>query len=179
MQKWKMHFACLCALALIGTQAVSAAVLETIPSALEKIFGAEAKFERKTLFLNAQQLKAAGELAAAPINQSALLTVYIVRNAKKIVGYAYIDVHVVRTMQETVMIALDARAHVKRIMVLNFNEPQEYLPSERWLSQYAGKPLSPSLSLKGDIQTLTGATLSARAIDQSTRRILAIHKVVF
>ena len=166
-------------LALICLNPLSALILDTIPSALEKVFGTEVKIERKTLFLTENQLKAAGELTSTPVKQSALLTVYIVRNKSKIIGYAYIDAHVVRTMQETVMIVVDTSAQVKRIMVLSFNEPHEYLPSDRWLAQYSGKPLSPALSLKGDIQMLTGATLSARAIDQSTRRILAIHKVVF
>lgn len=93
-------------------------------------------------------------------------------------GTAYFDVHRVRTLEETLMIALDASGAVKRIEVLSFKEPEDYLPREIFYQQYVGKTLGPDLQLKRDIRNVTGATLTARATTEAARRVLALHEVI-
>ncbi|HVF61775.1 MAG TPA: FMN-binding protein [Thermoanaerobaculia bacterium] len=96
----------------------------------------------------------------------------------KAAGTAYFDTHRVRTLPETVMVVLDPSGKVRRVEVLSFNEPQDYLPGGGWYGQFAGRGLDERLALKRDIRPLTGATLTARATTGAVRRVLAVHRVL-
>ena len=76
------------------------------------------------------------------------------------------------------MVVSDRQGRVRQVEVLRFDEPPEYRASARWMDQLEGKSLSPSLSLKGDIRNLTGASLTSRALVKATRRMLALHQVI-
>jgi hypothetical protein len=76
------------------------------------------------------------------------------------------------------MIRLMPDGRVKAIDVLSFDEPEDYLPGERWFRQFEGRALDDELSLKGSIRGVTGATLSSRSITAAVRRILAIHRLL-
>ena len=58
-----------------------------------------------------------------------------------------------------------------------FHEPQEYLPTERWLKQFEQKPLSPGSVYKG-IQSIAGATLSSQSVTNAVRKALAVHQLI-
>lgn len=93
-------------------------------------------------------------------------------------GFAYFDTHRVRTLPETVMVLVTPDGRVDRVEILSFDEPPEYLPKERWLDQFDGKKLDEDLSLKRRIRPLSGATLTARAITNASRKVLALHRVI-
>jgi Na+-translocating ferredoxin:NAD+ oxidoreductase RnfG subunit len=93
-------------------------------------------------------------------------------------GYAYFDTHRVRTLPETVMVVVTSDGKIDRIEILSFDEPPEYLPKERWMDQFDGRRLDDDLSLKRKIRPLSGASLSARAITNASRKVLALHKVI-
>ena len=96
----------------------------------------------------------------------------------RIVGRAYVDTHIVRTKRESLLISLEADGRVKRIDVTAFQEPVEYLPSAPWLAQHEGRALSEDLRLNRVIRPIAGATLSAKAVTDSTRRVLAIDRTL-
>jgi len=137
--------------------------------------GATAK--RESVFLTEAQRRDAERRAGGPA-PSALLARYVVRRAGAVVGWAYLDTHVVRTLPETVLVALDAGGRALRVEVLSFAEPEEYRPREAWYRQFAGRELSSELSLTGAIRPVTGATLTARATTAATRWVLAVHAVL-
>ena len=93
-------------------------------------------------------------------------------------GTAYFDAHRVRTLPETLMVAVDPEGRVRRLEILSFAEPPEYIPREAWYGQFTGQPLSQDLALKRRIRATTGATLTARATTDAVRRVLAIHRVL-
>ncbi len=105
-----------------------------------------------------------------------LANLYVARKAEQVVGYGYIDTHKVRSLNETVLVVLDASGQINKVMQLAFHEPAEYQAPGRWLAQFAGKTLSPSLSLNGEIDGLSGATLTSRALTSRVRAILALHQ---
>ena len=110
---------------------------------------------------------------------SALATRYVATGENgAVVGWAYLDTHRVRTLPETLMIVLDSEGTVRRVEVVTFREPLEYMPREGWYGQYEGQELDDNLALKRDIRPVTGATLTARATNEAVRRVLAIHAVV-
>lgn len=105
-----------------------------------------------------------------------LANMYVARKGEKIVGYGYIDTHKVRTLGETVLYVLDAEGRIGKIMQLAFHEPAEYQAPSHFLAQFVGRALSPKLSLKGEIDGLSGATLTSRALTSRARAILALHQ---
>lgn len=152
----------------------------TKDAALALAFPAGTKVERQTAFLTDVQIAEAKRLAGAGVDvASALVVRYVGRAADGgIVGTAYFDTHRVRTLDETLMIVVDAEARVRRVDVLACGEPPEYLPKPGWLAQLGGRKLDAELSVKRGIRGITGATLSSQAATDAVRRVLAIHAVL-
>jgi len=94
------------------------------------------------------------------------------------IGVAYFDAHIVRTLNEVLMVAIGPEDRILSIEVVAFAEPPEYRAPERWLDLFEGKSWEEDLSLRGDIPNLTGATLTTRAAIRTVERILALHRVL-
>jgi Na+-translocating ferredoxin:NAD+ oxidoreductase RnfG subunit len=153
-----------------------ATVLITVEEALEQAFPG-AITERETLFLSDDQRNTAEKKSGSEV-ASYLATRYVAKNEKgAVLGWAYLDTHRVRTLPETLMVVLGADGAVRRVEVVTFREPVEYMPREGWYAQYKGQELDDDLALKRDIRPVTGATLTARATTEAVRRVLAIHAV--
>lgn len=93
-------------------------------------------------------------------------------------GVAYLDHHRVRTLPETLLVVVTPEGAIKDVQVLEFHEPLEYMPGRIWYEQLLDRSLDRNLYLKRGIDGVTGATLTARATTQATRRTLAIHAVM-
>ena len=167
-------FGLLAALAPAG--AAQGRVYLTQEKALVQAFPAPQTVERRTLYLDDEQADAAGR--AAGVSQDGRVIPYYVGLLEgRITGYAYFDTHLVRTLPETVMVLVAPGGSITRVEILSFDEPEDYLPGARWLGQFDGRALDPDLQLKRGIRTLTGATLSGRAITDASRRALALHRL--
>ncbi|MFN3477691.1 MAG: FMN-binding protein [Candidatus Methylomirabilales bacterium] len=145
--------------------------------ALKTAFPDATSVEKKTFILTEALVKRVEALARAKLD-SKLVTFYIGKKAQKVIGYAVIDVHIVRTLPEAFMVVLSPEGRVISTLVLAFYEPQEYLPKDQWLKQFEKKSLGDSLIPGRDIAGITGATLTARAIAEGVRRILALYQVL-
>jgi hypothetical protein len=153
-----------------------ARVFLTVEEALQLAFpGCEV--QRRTAYLTAEQMKRARELSGVDV-PSALVTYYTAVKAGVPQGTAYFDTHRVRTLPETLMVVIDPQGKVRRIEVLSFREPEEYMPKEIWYDQFENQELDRDLEIKRDIRPVTGATLTARATTTAARRVLAIHQVI-
>ena len=148
----------------------------TLQEALELAFG-DAQVERGTVYLTKQQLKQAAKLAGEKI-PGAIVHPYVARREGKLVGTAWVDVHRVRTLRETILVVVDPDQRVRRIELLAFGEPEEYVPRQGWYGQFVGRRLDDELDLKRGIRGITGATLTARATTSAVRRVLAVHRVL-
>lgn len=162
---------------LLEGATASATVLITVEEALKLAFP-DGVVERETLFLSDEQRQAAEQESRSEVSSS-LVTRYEAKGADGVVlGWAYLDTHRVRTLPETLMIVLDTDGTVRRVEVVTFREPLEYMPRKGWYEQYQGQELDDDLALKRDIRPVTGATLTARATTEAVRRILALHAIV-
>jgi Na+-translocating ferredoxin:NAD+ oxidoreductase RnfG subunit len=165
------------AAALLGFAATAGAkVFVTQEEALKLAFPGAA-VERKTFFLTEAEQKEVQALSGGPA-PSALSVAYVAVKDGRVAGTAYFDTHVVRTQQETLMVAVDPEGAVFRIEVLSFAEPEEYLPREHWYGQFQGRKLDEELALSRGIRAVSGATLTARATTEAARRVLALHAVL-
>ena len=133
--------------------------------------------DNHTFFLTDEQVERVVALAATPV-ESKLVTFYVGRKDGQILGYAAIETHIVRTLPETFLIVVSPHGVVQKLFVLAFYEPEEYLPSERWLRQFQQKPLTPDLQLRRDIHGIAGSTLTARAVTSGVRKVLALFQVL-
>jgi len=153
-----------------------AKVLLSQEEALKLAF-AGAPAERRTAYLTDDE--AARAAAAAGSELPSRVVVYYTGGADpNAPELAFFDTHLVRTLPETVMIVVEASGKVRRVDILSFDEPVDYLPSPRWLEQFAGRPLSDDVETGRGIRAVTGATLSSKAITAAVRRALALHSIL-
>jgi Na+-translocating ferredoxin:NAD+ oxidoreductase subunit G len=151
----------------------------TQDEALRLAFPAPAAIERRTAFLTDAELAHAVALAGTDARPtSAVVTYYVARAGDAVLGAAYFDAHRVRSLREVLMVVVGPDARVRRVEVVRFDEPPDYLAPASWLRQFEGRALDDELSLSGAIATMSGATLTARATVRATRRALALHAVI-
>jgi hypothetical protein len=164
------------ALLLFAAAPLCAKVFLTQEEALKLAFPGAA-IERRTAFLTEAERQEAARLAGGP-PPSALAVAYVATKEGRLLGTAYFDTHVVRTQNETLMVAVNPAGSIARIEVLSFSEPEEYLPREHWYAQFPGKILDGELAIRRGVRPVSGATLTARATTEAARRILALHQVL-
>jgi electron transport complex protein RnfG len=131
----------------------------------------------RTIILTAAQAEQIEALAKSKL-PSKLLRLYTGERGGRVVGYAFVDTHEVRSRQEALLIVLDPLGNLRSLRVLAFHEPLDYLPVARWFEQFAGKSSDDELRPGRDIHGVVGATLSTRAITDAARRALAFYSVV-
>jgi len=135
------------------------------------------RIESRTLTLTEEQIQRVTALAAGQID-SKLVTFYTGYRGENIIGYAFLDTYIIRTMPGTFLIVLSPTGVVQKVMVVAFYEPEDYLPAERWLRQFEQKTLTPDLQVHKGIQGIAGATLSSQGVTNAIRQALAIFQVV-
>ncbi|MFT5124002.1 MAG: hypothetical protein ACI9TH_000120 [Kiritimatiellia bacterium] len=179
MWPWVMSFKrshLLAAIAFSLVLTASAKVFLIRDAALAELFP-DAEITRETVYLEPAQRKQMEALAGTALSGDILYR-YRAEIDSVLQGEAYMDAHRVRTLPETLIVALLPDGSVKDVKVMVFNEPQEYLCPPKWYQQFVGRKLNDDLALKKGIDGMTGATLTARATTQSVRRVLAIRQVL-
>ena len=157
--------------ALLGAAPARARVLMTQKDALAIAFPGAAP-ERRTAFLTDAQAKAV-ETAARSRLPSKVWTYYVAGSTT-----AYFESHLVRTMNETVMVVVGAGGEVRLVEILSIIAPDEYMASKRRLDQLSGRRLDDELALRRGLRNIAGASLTAEAVTRSVRRALAVHQVL-
>ncbi len=149
----------------------SARVLLSQKDALSFAFPS-AKPERKTAFLSDAQAQAVEKAAQSKL-ESKVWTYYVAGSTT-----AYFESHLVRTMNETMMVVIGADATVSFIEILSFAEPDDYRASKRWLGQFPGRRLDDDLALRRGLRGIAGASLTSEAVTRAVRRVLAVHQIL-
>lgn len=163
-------------LLVLSTAGVTARAQVTREEALAALFpGAQIEVQR--VFLTEAQQGRAEELAGVEVG-SLLIARYVVRRGEAVVGRAYVDTHVVRTKNESLLIALNPDGTVRRVEVTAFLEPPDYRAPEAWYAQYEGRSLTDDLNLERAIRPVAGASLTGRATTAAVRRVLAIDQIL-
>jgi Na+-translocating ferredoxin:NAD+ oxidoreductase RnfG subunit len=145
--------------------------------ALEAAFPDADAIDKTTHVLDDAQAERVQALAQARLD-SRLVTLHTATRGGVVLGHALIEVHTVRTLPEAVLVVLSPDGHVQSLRMLAFYEPEEYLPSQRWLAQFDGSQLGQELRLQGKIHGIAGSTLSSRAVTSGVRRALALYEVL-
>jgi len=162
--------------ALVASPA-RAEVLLTERDALARAFpGLSA--ERRTLYLTEAQLATIKKEARSRM-PSAIVTVYEARYGNgQVAGRAVLDTSIVRTKPATVLTVISPEGNLEMMLVLQFNEPPDYLPREGWLRTLEGRLLDDDLWPGRAVRRVTGATLTVQALTDAARRALALDSLV-
>jgi hypothetical protein len=155
----------------LGAAPARARVLLSQKDALAVAFP-QATPERRTAFLTDAQARSVEEAARAKL-ESKVWTYYVAGSTT-----AYFESHLVRTMNETVMVVVGADGKVAFVEILSFAEPDDYMASKRWLAQFPGRKLDDELALRRGLRNITGASLTSESVTRSVRRVLAVHQVL-
>ena len=153
------------------------AVFHSRNEALALAFPNAERIERKTFALTEAQAAAVAAQSRGPL-ESRLVTFYVAVGSDGPTGYAVIDVHRVRSLNEALMVVLGKDGRVRSLRLLAFHEPPEYKTPERWLQQFEGRTTRDPLRVRGEIHGIAGATLSTRAVALAVRRSLALWEVL-
>lgn len=160
--------------------AAAPAVAGGLPSQQEAVALAfpGASFVRKEHFLTEAQARQVKDLSGLDL-AGLWVVAYEARAEGRPVGVAFFDTHRVRTLNETAMVAVGADGRIRRVEVVAFREPPEYMAKEAWIRQLEGRRLDAELRLAKGIRPLSGATLTAVALTEASRRGLALWQVLY
>lgn len=156
---------------------VDAKVFYSREEALALAFPDADRIDSEALLLEDEQVQRIEELSRSEL-ESRLVRIYTGFRGGQLQGYAFIDVHNVRTLPEAFLIVLSPQGEVQALRLLAFHEPLEYMPREGWYEQFQDKSLTDALRLGNDVHGIVGATLSSRATTLGVRRALALYQVV-
>lgn len=152
-------------------------VLHSREEALPLAFPTAEQIETRVFPLTAEEQQRAATLSSTQL-ETKQTTVYIGHKDGQILGYAFLDTRNVRTLPGTFLVVISPTGVVQKVMVLAFYEPEDYLPSERWLRQFENKSLGPEVQLHRAIHGITGATLSSQAVTNAVRLSLALFQIL-
>lgn len=180
MEGKKLTLACLTVfVVLFGFKAhFFARVFYKKNEALKLAFPGAERVERKTLFLNEDQIREIQQTSKTKVD-SKMVVYYTGKLQEKVLGYAFFETNTVRTMPATVMVVLTPTGSVKFVEVLAFYEPPDYIPPKNWLGLFNNKTIEDNIHVKKGIPNISGASLTANSIAVSVRRTLGIfHKAI-
>jgi len=144
--------------------------------ALDWAFPGAERIEKEILYLSGTERRRIEELAHAEMD-TGLFTVYRGYRDDRLLGYAFIDTRTIRSKPAVFLVVLHPDGALRDTRILAWQEPPEYLPSERWLEQFDGHGLDTRTQLGRGIHAMTGATLTSRSLTDGIRRVLAIREV--
>ncbi len=78
-----------------------------------------------------------------------------------------------------IALGIDAHGAVKDIEILEYREAYgDSVRNPKWRAQFKGKTAPSPLQLTGDIQNISGATLSSKHITDGVRRLMKTYELV-
>lgn len=134
----------------------------------------ECSVKSNNIFLTSRQL----EMIKKKIAKSKVssLVNYFDVSCKNKKFKVFLDTHRVRTLNETILVEIQADK-ITDIVITNFMEPLEYKLPLSWIKQLKGKTSSSKLKISDDVDGLTGATLSSHALVKAAKKILVYNRV--
>lgn len=156
---------------------LSAQVFKTQEIALSESFAEADTVIRWTLFLNEGERQLLENLAKSKVN-TRVISYYEGYKGGALLATAFFDAQIIRTKKAILQVVISPDGHVKKVDVLAFFEPQDYLPIEKWLALFIGKQRTVDLWPGQSIHAVSGATLTGRAFTEIVRRALAVNQFI-
>ncbi|WP_457743207.1 FMN-binding protein [Sulfurimonas sp.] len=137
-------------------------------------YGNEASISKKNILLSNKDAKMIEKASQVKMNTK-IFRIFQARKNKTFLGYGILVNRKVRSKNAVVLYLISKNGFLKSIEVIAFNEPMEYFPSKLWSAQFKDINTTTMLRTSKEIPTITGATLSARAITSGSRLAFSIY----
>ncbi len=147
-----------------------------IEAIIKSLYPDVTKIEKKSTIITKSELAEIQKKAKTKI-RSKLVRYYLIHHGNK-TDIAIVSSQKVRTKKAAVLYFLED-GKIIHIEILAFGEPPEFLPTDKWLTQFYGKTEKSKLIVGEDIAAKSGATLSAKSITNGAKTVLAIYEVKF
>ena len=148
----------------------------TKKQAFEIAFPGPDKVDREKKWLTDAQKKAIGELCLQSIETNRI-TFYVGKRGGVTIGYAIIDHEIGKSFPITFMTVLNEEGTVRDVEIMVYREPRGWevrYPS--FMDQFAGRTADSDYRT---VNSITGATLSVRAMVKGVSRATAAYKVLY
>jgi deoxyxylulose-5-phosphate synthase len=132
--------------------------------------------KKENIYLSKEERKEIEKLSETKLYGGLALR-YILSCEGEPIQYLYVDSHIVRTLNETVVVKVQEQK-IKDYIVASFNEPPEYKAPLKWFKQFMGRDGRKVLKPREDIDALSGATLTVNSSIHTVNKILAMHKLL-
>ncbi|WP_324170615.1 FMN-binding protein [Sulfurimonas sp.] len=153
---------------------LSAKILISPIDAMKQSFGASAKIVKKNIVLKNKEVKIIQKTSKVKLKTKIFRTYKASKNGKNL-GYGILINKKVRSKNGVILYIISKNNILKSIEIIAFNEPHEYIPSKKWISQFKDIKTDEQLRVGRQIPTITGATMSARSITDGSRVAFAIY----
>jgi len=148
----------------------------TKKQAFEIAFSSADKVDREKKWLTEEQKKSIGELCLQKIETNRM-TFHVGKKGGVPIGYALIDHEIGKSFPITFMVVLNVDGTVRDVEIMVYREPRGWevrYPS--FMDQFTGKTADTDYRT---INSITGATLSVRALVKGVARATAAYKVLY
>jgi FAD:protein FMN transferase len=151
----------------------------TQDQALKRIFPSADEITEQLIQLNDQQAEVVRDRVGHRLLTTSY-TLYIGKKAGNILGYAMIDEEIGKYQPITSMIGVSVAGKVLDVVIMVYRESRGgEVAHPRFRQQYRGKTSQDAIRVWRDIISISGATLSVRAVNAQVRKTLAIVDEVF
>lgn len=156
---------------------LSAKILISPIDAMNQSYGAKSKISEDNILLTNIQAKKIQDESNVKL-ESNIFKVFKAEQNSKIIGYGILINKKIRSKNGVVLYLISTDSVLKGMEVIAFNEPMEYVPSKKWMSQFENVKTQTQLNLSKDIPTITGATLSAKSFVDGSKIAFALYNEV-
>jgi len=163
-------------LALFLVTQLQAQLLVSPIDAMKESYGSSATISKKNILLTKDKFKAIQKNARVKL-ETKIYRIFTAKKDKKVLGYGILINKKVRSKNAVVLYFISDNT-LKSIEIVAFNEPREYMPTQKWNSQFKGIKTDIKLELNRDIPSISGATLSARTVTDGSRVAFALYNEI-
>ncbi|TKI70012.1 FMN-binding protein [Sulfurimonas crateris] len=156
------------------TLPLSAKMLISPIDAMKQNYGVKSEIIEESIILSGAEAKKIQEASQVKLGTKIFKVFKAVQDGKT-QGYGVLINRKIRSKNGVVLYMISPESILKGIEVIAFNEPMEYVPSGKWMSQFENVDTQTSLMLSKDIPTITGATLSAKSFVDGSRVAFALY----
>jgi Na+-translocating ferredoxin:NAD+ oxidoreductase RnfG subunit len=170
---WLCLFSSVC---LAGEKEFDPQVYLTKEQALAIAFPGADEIVKEKKWLTGEQKETIEKLCQQPIHENRI-TYYVGMKDKKPMGYMIIDHMVGKTFPITFMVVLNVDGTVREVEIMIYREPRGgEVRNKSFLDQFLGMNAGSEFR---DIHSITGATLSVRAITRGVQKAVAAYQVLY
>ena len=158
---------------LCFTLTLQAQVLISPVEAMQENYGADASISKKNILLSTEKFKNIQKNAKTKLDTK-IYRIFTAKKGEEILGYGILVNRKVRSKNAVILYFIQDSI-LQGIEIIAFNEPREYMPTEKWNAQFINIATSKNLQLNRDIPSISGATMSARSVTDSSKIAFAIY----